>query len=112
MIPFHVLPPLTQDPEALSSYSPSSIKGEALEGEIQALQLKGAVEPAPPSPGYYSRMFVVPKASGGWRPIIDLSTLNKSVVKTKFKLESVQSVLRSIRRNDWMVSIDLKDAYL
>ena len=73
---------------------------------------KGAVEPASPSPGYYSRMFMVPKATGGWRPIIDLSVLNNFVVKTKFKMETTQSVLRSVRRNDWMVSIDLKDAYL
>ena len=112
MVPFLADPPLCVNPVALGSYSPGSIKGEALEGEIRALQEKGAVEPAPPNPGYYSRMFVVPKATGGWRPIIDLSLLNKSIVKTKFKMETVQSVLRSVRRNDWMVSIDLKDAYL
>ena len=42
-------------------------------------------------------MFVVTKASGGWRPIISLSTLNLSVVKTRFRMETAQSVLRSIR---------------
>ena len=71
-----------------------------------------AVEPASLTPGYYSCMFVVTKASGGWRPIIDLSTLNLSVVKTRFRMETAQSVLRSVRRDDWMVSIDLKVAYL
>ena len=70
------------------------------------------MEPAPPSPGYYSHMFMVTKESGGWRPIIDLSTLNLSVVVSKFRMETAQSVLRSLRRNDWMVTIDLKDAYL
>ena len=83
-----------------------------MESEIQALLQKGAVEPASNTPGFYSRMFVVPKATGGWRPIIDLSTLNKLVVKSRFHMETVQSVLRSVRRNDWMISIDLKDAYL
>ena len=112
MIPFHTLPPLSSTPITHESYSPLSIKGKALEGEVGALLLKGAIEPAPPGPGYYSRVFVVSKANGGWRPIIDLSVLNHYVVKTKFKMESNQSVLRSIRRNDWMVTIDLKDAYL
>ena len=64
-------------PSSRISYSPHSIKVRALEGEIQALCLKGAVEPASPSPEFYSRMFV---AYGGWRLIIDLSTLNLSVV--------------------------------
>ena len=62
------------------------------------------MESAPPTPGFYSRMFVVTKAKGGLTA--DLSTLNLSVDRTS------QMVLRSVRRNDWMVSIDLKDAYL
>ena len=108
----HCSPSLSEVPIILDSYSPQSIKGRALEEEIRALQRKGVVEPAPPSPGYYSRMFVVTKASGGWRLIIDLSTLNLSVVVSKFQMETAQLVLRLVRRNDWMVTIDLKDAYL
>ena len=83
-------------------------QGRALEEEIQALRSKGLMESVSPSPGYYSYMFVVMKASGGRRPIIDLSTLNLFVVVSK----TAQSVLLSVWRNDWMVSIDLKDAYL
>ena len=111
-VPFTTQPPLSLKPIHLPSYSPSSIKGRALSQEILALREKGAIEPAPPSPGYYSRVFVVMKASGAWRPIIDLSALNKHITTTRFKMETPQSVLRSVRRNDWMVSIDLKDAYL
>ena len=65
-----------------------------------------------PSPGYYSRLFVVMKASGSWRPVIDLSLLNLKIQKTSFKMETLQSVLLSVRAGDWMVSLDLKDAYL
>ena len=64
------------------------------------------------SPGYYSRLFVVMKASGSWRPVIDLSLLNLKVQKTSCKMETLQSVLLSVRAGDWMVSLDLKDAYL
>ena len=111
-IPFCMTPPLSDTPIVLDSYSPHSIKGRALEAEIQALCHKGVVEPASPTSGLYSRMFVVTRASGGWRPIIDLSTLNVSVDRTPFRMETAQTVLRSVRRNDWMVSLNLKDAYL
>ena len=33
-------------------------------------------------------------------------------VENTFKMETLQSTLLSVRRGDWMVSIDLKDAYL
>ena len=52
------------------------------------------------------------KASGSWRPVIDLSLLNLKVQKTSFKMETLQSVLLSVQRGDWMVSLDLKDTYL
>ena len=111
-IPFSTKPPLASRPILLSSYAPSSIKGQALATEIDSLISKRAVELAPDSPGYYSRVFVVLKASVSWRPIIDLSVLNRFVVGTKFRMETVQSVLSSVRQGDWMVALDLKDAYL
>ena len=103
-IPFRMPPPLSPTPIILDSYYPQSVKGRALDEEIQALRRKGAVEPAPPTPGFFSRrMFVVTKATGGWRPIIDLSTLNLDVDRTPFRMETSQTVLRAVRRNDWMV---------
>ena len=74
---------------------------------------KGAVELASlPSPGFYSRLFVVWKTSGSWRPVIDLSHLNRFVDVSHFQMETIQSVLLSVRQGDWMASIDLKEAYL
>ena len=111
-IPFLTPPPLSSVPILLPSYSPSSIRGKALTLEVLALREKGAIELAPSSPGYYSRVFVAMKASGAWRPIIDLSILNRLVVFSRFHMETPQSVLRSIRPGDWMISLDLQDAYL
>ena len=96
-IPFMSPPPLSSVPIHLPSYSPNSIRGRALASEIVALSEKGALEPAPPTPGYYSRVFVAAKASGAWRPIIDLSRLNVFVEFSRFHMETPQSVLRSIR---------------
>ena len=112
-IPFLSEPPLSKVPIPMPSYHPLSTKGVAL-GEItQALIAKSAVELAPlPSLGFYSRLFLVWKTSGSWRPVIDLSTLNLYVDVSHFKMETIQSVLLSVRQGDWMASIDLKEAYL
>ena len=90
---------------------PSSIRGKALEKEFLDLLHKGAIKQAPQTPGFYSRLFVVQKDSGSWRPIIDLSTLNTFIVSQPFHMETPQSVLRSIRQGDWMISLDLQDTY-
>ena len=112
-IPFWRAPTLSGEPIPFSAYCTNSIRGKALEQEVESLLQKGAIELTPlPSLGYYSRLFVVMKASGSWRPVIDLSLLNLRVLKTPFKMETIQSTLLSVRRGDWMVSIDLKDAYL
>ena len=111
-IPFSSPPPLSRVPVPIPSYSPTSTKGKALRVEVLSLVEKGAVELAPPSPGYYSRLFVVWKATGLWRPVIYPSLLNRFVVHTWFKMETDQLVLCAVRMGDWMVFIDLKDVYL
>ena len=55
---------------------------------------------------------MVQKDSGSWRPIIDLSTLNTFIVSQRFHMETPQSILRSIRQGDWMISLDLQDPCL
>ena len=105
--------PLSTAPIPMPSYTPTSIKGAALEEVTLGLVVKGAVELAPlPSPGFYSRLFVVWKTSGSWRLVIDLSHLNRFVDVSPFQMETIQSVLLSVRQGDWMASIDLKEAYL
>ena len=90
---------------------PSSIRGKVLEQEFQDLLHKQAIEPPPQAPGFYSRLFVVQKDSGAWCPIIDLSTLNTYIASQRFHMETPQSILRSIRPGDWMILLDLQDAY-
>ena len=105
-------PPLSNQPLPMPSYSPSSIRGKALEKEFQDLLLKRAIEQAPQTPGFYSRLFVVQKDSGAWRPIIDLSTLKTYIASQHLHMETPQAILRSIRQGDWMISLDLQDVYL
>ena len=85
-----------------------------LKAEVQSMLDKHAIEPVSPlhpKSGYYSRLFLVRKKSGGWRPVIDLSRLNRHVITPHFKMETLDSVRLSLRRNDWAISLDLSDAY-
>ena len=112
-LPFLSAPPLSNVPIPMPSYSPTSIMGAALEEVTLGLIAKGAVELAPlPSPGFYSRLFVVWKTSGSWRQVIDLSHLHRFVDVSPFHMETIQSVLLPVRQGDWMASIHLKEAYL
>ena len=85
----------------------------ALEEEVKELLLKGAVEKInPEDPGFYSRIFLVPKKNGKLRLIIDLSKLNSFLNIQSFKMETANKVRQSILPNDWAFSLDLTDAYL
>ncbi|KZS08843.1 Uncharacterized protein APZ42_027054 [Daphnia magna] len=49
---------------------------------------------------------------GGFRPIVNLKPLNKFIKYEHFKMENLQAVRFLSREEDWMVKVDLKDAYL
>ena len=72
---------------------------------------KGVIEEIPPSEGYFSRLFLVPKPVG-WRPIINLKKLNAEFLVTPhFRMNTTKDVADLLRPVDWAASIDLKDAY-
>lgn len=106
------LPPLTVSPPVMS-YGLHHPRFQALVDQVQALLEKGAIEPVrDESPGFYSRLFLAPKKNGEWRPVIDLSALNKFLTAPKFKMETVKSILMALQQDQWCTSIDLKDAFL
>ena len=112
-IPFqHQLPPpppLASSPVLFPTYPFDFPKALALRQEVKTMISKGALERVPDTgPGFYSRLFL---ASGGWRPVIDLSPFNEFVQQTPFKMETASSVLLSVRKGDFLASINLKDAY-
>ncbi|KAL0204539.1 hypothetical protein M9458_002557, partial [Cirrhinus mrigala] len=89
-------------------------QGLVMGQEVATLLRKEAIEVVPPhdrESGFYSRYFIVPKKDGGLRPILDLRQLNRSVMRLKFKMLTVNQVVSQIRSEDWFVTIDLKDAY-
>ena len=80
---------------------------------MQKLLDKGAVEPVRDfaSPSFYNLLFLVPKRDGGWRPVIDLSQLNRYLVVPSFKMETPASVSGALEQGEWTTSLDLKDAF-
>ena len=71
-----------------------------------------AIRQVSPSLSYMSRLFLVTKKDGGWRPIINLKRLNKLyMVPPHFRMDMPSDVASLLRLGDWAATIDLKDAY-
>ena len=105
-------PPLQRSP--IHFPLPARVEEQSLLDSLVAEMLeKGAIEMVQNSrsPGFYSHLFTIPKTSGGFRPILDLSPLNTCLRKIKFEMDSPAAIRRSIQRGDWATSVDLKDAY-
>ncbi len=69
--------------------SVKAVDAPVLCAEIAVLLAKDAIEPVPPADmrsGFYSPYFIVPKKSGGLRPILDLRDLNRALHKLPFKM--------------------------
>ena len=52
------------------------------------------------------------KKTGRFLPILNLRVLNPYLLVDKFRMETLTSILSDLHPAMWMVSLDLKDAYL
>lgn len=78
--------------------------------EMKELVVKNAVTRTSGGVEDPSSLLLVPKADGSWRPV--LKPLNHFVISPHLKMESVRSVKNLIQPGDWLIKLDLKDAYL
>ena len=63
---FHHLLPVIRESIKFLSYSLRSVKIQELQGQVDRMLRKGALEKVEnPRVGFYSRMFIVQKVSGG-----------------------------------------------
>ena len=104
-------PLLRQTPwEIRSPQDPQEILG--MPEQITLMLQKNVITEVPPdSPGFYSNVFLVRKASGGWRPVIDIKNLNAHIHAPHFRMFTTSSVLSSVEKGDYAFKIDLQDAY-
>ena len=105
--------PVLSSTPMVRTFSKDPAKQVLLRDHISEMLLKQAIEPVvnPLSPGFYSRIFLVPKRTGGFRPVIDLSVLNLYLKPIHFKMETAESIRSSLTPGMWTFSIDLKDAF-
>ena len=92
---------------------PFSVKEKGLvETEVKGMMEKGAITQVNPSLGQFvSPLFLVPKKDGSQRPVINLKKLNSHVLYEHFKMEGLHLLKDLVQPHDFMVKVDLKDAY-
>ena len=96
-----------------ASSLPSLQNCKLVNEEIETLLQKGATKPvAFNDQAFYHRMFLVAKKGGGQRPVLDLSPLNKFIQTEHFKMENLMTIKSLINKGDYMINIDLTEAYL
>ena len=81
---------------------------------IEDLIRKGAVaQVQPEADQFISTLFLVEKESGSeeFRPVINLRPLNRFVRTESFRMESLQIAKSLIQPGDFLMRLDLKDAY-
>ena len=59
--------------------------------------------------GFLQQTFLGSKTQK-WRPILDLSSLNKYLKSETFKMETPEDIGTSLQQGKWVTSIDFKDA--
>ena len=107
------LPQLTlHAPQNLITVYRDSQKQSALLTMVQELKVKNCIrEMHAHEKGFFSRVFLVPKKSGGWRLVIDLSTLNTYLSQVTFSMDTLKVVKETAQAGMWATSLDLSDAY-
>ncbi|XP_074112632.1 uncharacterized protein LOC141536193 [Cotesia typhae] len=80
--------------------------------QIELMLRQGVLEKiTDPGPSFVSRMFLIKKSDGGWRPIFDLRNLNRYVEVKEFQLISHSKIPDFLQPRDWLVRIDMSQAY-
>ena len=112
ILPFKIRPPLVMDPLIVSGYA-KPLRNLYLKEALQALLQKEAVEMVRvrTSLAFFNRLFIVPKPNQKWRPILDLSALNKFLSVKTFKMETPETIRISLQQGELVTSLDFSDAY-
>ena len=106
-------PPRLSVTPSVISFIANKAKMALMRDHVKEMMDKGAVKIiTDASPGFFSRVFMVPKQGlNKWRPVIDLSSLNRFLVKKTFQMETPELIRQSFTKDEWVTSIDLSDAY-
>jgi len=83
-----------------------------MDQKIYTLLEKRVIEEAYHSHGeFLSDVFLRPEKDGSFRMILNLKNLNSHVEYNKFKIDTLQSILKLVTPGCYMATINLNDAY-
>ena len=107
------LPPLSLHPpdSLIASYRDQSKQSILNEMLTLLLQKQCVTVMSEGEVGFFSRVFLVPKKSGGFRLVIDLSALNEWLSPVTFTMDTLKVVKDTVQEGMWATSLDLSDAY-
>lgn len=91
-----------------------SIQEERIVDEtIKNLLEKGVIKLSCHEPGeFINTIFVREKKNKNeFRMILNLKLLNEHVEYHKFKMDTIRSVIKMIQKDNWMATVDIRDAY-
>ncbi|OMJ28822.1 hypothetical protein AYI69_g1690 [Smittium culicis] len=95
----------TDTPPIARQKKNNAAANDVLAEEVASLLSKNEIEEVKTrDSGFYSNFFVIPKKTGGLRPVLDLRKMNLHVKERNFKMKSFSSICRLIRRKDFMTN--------
>ena len=96
----------------VADYVNDHVKHAALSVMLEDLLAKRAIEPVPEgSLAFFNRVFLIPKRTGGFRLILDVSKLNEYLRVNTFSMDTAQVIRAAVEPGLWGVSVDLSDAF-
>ena len=88
-------------------------EAKIVQEEMDTLLEKEAIEPIPHRQAkFVSNLFLVKKKSGGFRPVINLKSLNQFIHTERFTMKTITNLRTMLSKNDWIMTIDISDAFL
>ena len=109
---FHTQPPLSFLPPPCAQSSKAQVPTlKSFLPSLLSRHIIREISSPPPFPLFFSRLFLVKKKDNSFRPVLDLSRLNKFLIVPHFKMESIQSIALGIVEPLWGCVLDLEDAF-
>ena len=89
----------------------SQTEHKIVKHEINKLLAKGVIKKSKHEDGeIISPIFLREKTDGSFRLILNLKKANEFIGNVHFKIETLSTILKLVRPNCYMASVDIKDA--
>jgi hypothetical protein len=85
---------------------------QVLDQKLNSMLQEGVIKAVNPVKHHFVSPIFVKEETDKYRPIVDFKRLNSNIEYEKFKMETLADVKDTLQQGDWMIKIDLKDAFL